>query len=88
MPASDIFSLGILAYYALTGKFPIDPNVTQQQYDIALTEEQAPPIATVVSGLSTDLCEVIDTCLDRQPARRYLDGAELVKAIKSFRGEQ
>jgi serine/threonine-protein kinase len=50
----------------------------------ALVDQQAPRIAALVSGISDDLCEVIDTCLSRQPARRYLDGAELKAALDGF----
>jgi eukaryotic-like serine/threonine-protein kinase len=82
-PASDIFALGILAYFALSGTFPVDPNGDQAEYDRRLVEQQAPSIATLVPGISPELCQVIDTCLSRQPARRYLDGAELQSALDS-----
>jgi eukaryotic-like serine/threonine-protein kinase len=80
-PASDIFALGILAFFALTGTFPVDPNGDQAEYDRRLLEQQTPSIATLMPGISPELCEVIDTCLSRQPARRYLDGAELKSAL-------
>lgn len=83
-PASDIFALGILAFFALTGTFPVDPNCDQAEYDRRLAEEQVPSIATLMSGISPELCKVIDTCLSRQPARRYLDGAELKSALDSL----
>lgn len=88
VPASDIFALGILAYYALSGEFPIDPNVGQTDYDHALVAQQAPGIATLVSGISADLEEVVDRCLSRQPARRYLDGAELMSALDRLGGDR
>lgn len=83
-PASDIFALGILAFYALSGRFPIDPNGNQADYDRALVEQQAPGISTIVPGVSVELSEVIDTCLNRQPARRYLDGNELSAALEEM----
>lgn len=85
VPASDVFALGILAFYALSGTFPIDPNVDLGDYDRALVERQAPSIASQVPGISAELCRVIDTCLNRQPARRYLDGSEL-KTVLNGRG--
>lgn len=87
VPASDIFALGILAFYALSGVFPIDPTpMSQLEYDLALTEQQAPSIATLVPGISADLCKIIDTCLQRQPARRYIDGGELLEVLNSLGG--
>lgn len=85
MPASDIFSLGILAFFTLTGTLPIDPNGDHAEYDRRLVEQQAPSVAPLVRGVSPQLCAIIDTCLSRQPARRYLDGAEL-KATLGVRG--
>lgn len=79
-PASDIFTLGILAFYALTGTFPVDPHGDQAEYDRRLVEQQAPSVSTLVE-ISPALCTIIDTCLRRQPARRYLDGAELSAAL-------
>lgn len=87
-PASDIFALGILAFYALSGRFPIDPHQDEADYDRALVEQQAPLISTVVSGVSAELSEIIDTCLNRQPARRYLDGNELTAALEELGAER
>lgn len=89
VPASDVFALGILAFYALSGTFPIDPGLLSQvEYDLALTEQQAPSIATLVPGISAELRTVVDTCLQRQPARRYIDGGELLDVLDSFGGIQ
>lgn len=88
VPASDIFALGILAFYALSGQFPIDPNVSPTDYDHALVARQAPGISTLVSGISADLSSVVDRCLSRQPARRYLDGAELKSELDGLGGER
>lgn len=87
VPASDIFALGILAFYALSGEFPIDPNVSSSDYDYALVSGQAPSISTFVPGISADLSSVVDRCLSRQPARRYLDGAELKSELYGLGGK-
>ena len=81
IPASDIFALGILAYYALTKTFPIDPNCTQAEYDRRLVETQSPPVKQLAPKISDDLAAVIDRCLQRQSARRFLDGAELLTEL-------
>lgn len=85
-PASDIFALGILAFVALSGSFPVDPKVGQVAYDRALVEQQAPSISSLVPGVSAELGGVIDVCLSRQPARRYLDGAELKSVLDGLGG--
>lgn len=83
-PASDIFALGILAFFALTGTFPVDPHGDQAECDRRLVEQQAPSVGTLAVSVSPELRDVIDTCLRRQPARRYLDGAELTSALENL----
>lgn len=83
--ASDIYALGILLFFALTEQFPIDPTVSQTDYDRALIESQGPPIKSLRPDISTELAQVVDRCLQRQPARRYIDGAELAAHIAGLR---
>lgn len=80
--ASDVFSLGILAFFALSGQYPINPHGDPQAYDRALVEQQAPRISTILPGISLELGDIIDRCLSRQPARRFLDGAELMMELE------
>jgi len=79
--ASDIYCLGILAYYAATGSFPIDPSGPENEYDRRLLHSPAPDVTIARSDISTELALVINTCLNRQVARRYLDGSELLEAL-------
>lgn len=76
-PSSDIFCLGILAFYALTATYPISPSHSQEDYDRTLVDEQAPRVESIATGVSAELANVVNRCLQRQPARRYLDGGEL-----------
>ena len=85
IPASDIFSLGIIAYVALTGRFPIDPSQDSAAYDLALVNNQAPSVGTARQDISPELVTVVDRCLARQSARRYLDGAELCTEMNRLR---
>ena len=76
VPASDIFALGILAYCALIGELPVD--AARPDYETVLANAQIPSVSTRRGGLSSSLTRVVDRCLRLQPARRYLDGHELV----------
>jgi serine/threonine protein kinase len=77
-PASDVFGLGILAFEALTGQVPVPFQGDDDAYFRQLRDGAAPPIRTVRADVPVDLAKVIDRCLLRQPARRYLDATELI----------
>ncbi|WP_121701489.1 serine/threonine-protein kinase [Streptomyces sp. E5N298] len=81
-PASDIFALGILAYRALTGVFPIDPSGAEDDYYRRLRDYDSPPIENRCPGIPKPLGDAINRCLKRQPARRYLDGLELIEYLQ------
>ncbi|GHD43822.1 hypothetical protein D9V29_14030 [Mycetocola manganoxydans] len=82
-PASDIFGVGILAFFARSGQFPVDPSGEDHEYDRRLRTGQAAPISSLVSSIDGELAVIIDRCLQRQPARRYLDGGELFAALEA-----
>ncbi|WP_328809745.1 serine/threonine-protein kinase [Rhodococcus sp. NBC_00294] len=82
--ASDVFCVGILAYEALTGQ-PTFPDIADQDaYLRQLTTGQVDSIQSKLSSVDPDLGAVIDACLQRQPARRYLDASELIAALNEI----
>ncbi|MFF8880529.1 serine/threonine-protein kinase [Streptomyces flaveolus] len=81
-PVSDIFALGILAYRALTGTLPIDPSGPEDDYYRRLRDYDSPLIEASCPDIPAPLREVINRCLKRQPARRFLDGLELVEELE------
>jgi serine/threonine-protein kinase len=83
-PASDIFGIGILAFLARTGRLPVDHSGGDNAYFSRLVNEQAPPIQAIDPSVGDDLASIVDRCLQRQPARRYLDGAELLTALEKI----
>lgn len=81
-PVSDIFALGILAYRALTGALPIDPSGSEDDYYRRLRDHDSPLIEATCPDIPAPLRDVINRCLKRQPARRYLDGLELIEELE------
>ncbi|WP_329313690.1 serine/threonine-protein kinase [Streptomyces sp. NBC_01262] len=81
-PVSDVFALGILAYLALTGSLPIDRSGSEDDYYRRLRDHDSPLIETSCSDIPTPLRDVINRCLKRQPARRFLDGQEMVEEME------
>jgi serine/threonine-protein kinase len=85
-PASDIFALGILAYLALTSTLPVAPGTDQADYHNRLRTQSCPDIAAQRNDITDELAVIVNRCLNRQPARRFLDGAELGGAITAACG--
>ena len=85
-PASDVYCLGILAFIALTGSFPIEPYGAPEEYQQRLLLGRVPRTASLRPDLSANQAAVIDRCLTRQPARRYLDAGEVVTALSALEG--
>lgn len=77
--SSDIFCLGLLAFWALTGEIPFY-DTDQHQYDENLRRLPVSPIQDQVD-LNEKLAKIINRCLHKQPARRYIDGNELLEDL-------
>jgi serine/threonine-protein kinase len=77
---SDLYSLGVTAFFALTGRFPFDAADAQ---GLLLQRETMPalPIASLRSGLPPALAMAIDRCLAKEPAGRPASAADLADAV-------
>ncbi len=77
---SDIYALGVVAYYALSGRLPY-PVTTLD----ALIERQLagapPPLASVAAHVPRALSRQIDRCLAPLPTARFQTGEELAGAL-------
>ena len=77
---SDLYSLGVVAYYALTGKLPFDSPTMAGLLAMHLTQAP-PPIATVSSGIPRSLAAAIERCLVKEASGRFATGEALADAI-------
>jgi serine/threonine protein kinase len=77
---SDIYSLGVVGYFALAGVFPFDGTLASAVL-ISHVTKPAPPLASVAPGVPRVVCEIIDRCLSKSPNDRYQDCAELANAL-------
>ena len=82
---SDLYSLGVTGFYALTGRLPFESPTLVGFLGKHLTEP-APPIATLRDGLPPKLAAAIDRCLAKNPADRFATGEEMADAIEDARG--
>ena len=77
---SDLYSLGIVAHFMLTGQLPFTAPTAHAVLMQHLTKP-APPIATLVPGMPRPLAQAIDRCLEKEPARRFESGEALAEAL-------
>ena len=77
---SDLYSLGAVAYYAVTGQPPFDGPSTPVIMMKQVTEMPA-PMSRYRSGVPRDLDLIIMRLLEKDPADRFAGGSELIAAL-------
>jgi serine/threonine-protein kinase len=77
---SDLYSLGCVAYYALSGRLPFEgPSVAAI---LARHLAQPPtPLATAAPEVSSRLARAVDRCLAKNPDERFPSGEALADAL-------
>jgi serine/threonine-protein kinase len=79
-PRSDIYSVGAVAYYLLTGQPPF-PRETAMQMLLAHAYEAAPPPSQLRPEVPSDLEAVVLGCLQKKPEERFPSADSLEKAL-------
>ena len=77
---SDLYSLGLTAYYAATGTTAVTGETTQKILVRQLTE-RITPIETLRADLPPALARAIDRCVEKDPADRFATAEALVEEI-------
>ena len=67
-PAADMYALGVLLYYCLTGRLPYTASSTTQL--LGERKRQAPEPLPEIDGLPPEAADLCRRCLDDDPERR------------------
>ncbi|MEO1527796.1 MAG: serine/threonine-protein kinase [Planctomycetota bacterium] len=81
---SDVYSLGVILFESLTGRFPYEVNgsLAETLAHIAETEPIRPSVQR--RGLSLDLETIVLKCLAKEPNRRYENATMLADDLRRY----
>jgi formylglycine-generating enzyme required for sulfatase activity len=82
-PASDVYSLGALAFELCAGRPPrVGPSLRALRDSLA---SPPPELRALVPGLNPTLSAIVARCLAADPAARYPSGEALLAALEALR---
>ena len=77
---SDIYSLGVVGYYALTGRLPFD-GATTTQVMAAHIAQRAKPMQSFSPNVPRKLAGAVERCLEKERDRRWPTGEAFAEAV-------
>jgi serine/threonine-protein kinase len=82
---SDVYSLGVVGYFALAGRFPFDAPLASAVL-IAHVTKNPPPLHTVAADTPRALADLVDRCLAKDPGERFQSCDDLRNALAAVAG--
>jgi len=83
---ADVYALGCVAYYLLTGQLVFEADTPMQMLMQHLRAEPVPPSQRTELPIPRPLEELVMACLQKDPSRRPQDAGELFRLACECRG--
>jgi eukaryotic-like serine/threonine-protein kinase len=80
-PRSDLWAVGATMFTLLTGRLVHEAETLNELLLAAMTKP-APPLASVIPGVSTALAGIVDRALAYSPADRWADAQTMQSAVR------
>ncbi|MBI6545145.1 MAG: protein kinase [Cyanobacteria bacterium NC_groundwater_1444_Ag_S-0.65um_54_12] len=84
---ADVFSLGVMAYEIVTGRYPYPPSVILSRYDASHLSEGIAAPSTLKLEVNSQLSAAIMRAIAPDPAERYDSMVEFLEALAVARGK-
>jgi len=84
---ADVYALGVTLYEVLTLRRPFDAPTREELYRQILTSRPADP-RRANRAVSKELKVVLDTAMEKDPARRYQSAHELAEELRRLRARE
>jgi eukaryotic-like serine/threonine-protein kinase len=81
---SDLYSLGVVAFFALTGRLPFESS-TAHGFLTAHITKPAPQMGSIRADIAPALASAVDRLLQKDPAQRFQTGEELAEFLDPLR---
>jgi eukaryotic-like serine/threonine-protein kinase len=82
---ADVYALGCVAYFLLTGRHVFDADTPMKMFVQHLHAKPIPASQRTELPVAADLDAVIMACLEKDPARRPQDAGELLELVHTCR---
>jgi hypothetical protein len=81
-PAADLYSLGVLLFRLLSGRYPVDAD-SVEELRRAHGEDRRTPLVDARPDCPVGLVRVVDRVLAREPSQRFASAGEMEAALAS-----
>ena len=86
-PASDLWSLGVVLYRLVSGRWPVEAT-TSDELRARLSEEGPAPLRAARSELPAKFVSAVERALEPDPARRWNDAAAFERELLAVLGSE